>query len=143
MHLCGAQGVIITFSLPVRRRTPCLCPSWSPRLATVTVRGAPQWTWNRMRTLSEAPCVVELPAGHDPREGCAEMGLGPHANTLTNALDGTSSGARTSYRMYAHERGDTMRIRSLVPEMELSLGYVCAARVRVRRDDQSHGLRCA
>eukprot|EP00959_Pyramimonas_sp_CCMP1952_P022357 470729-Pyramimonas_sp.AAC.1 len=53
--------------------------------AMILLRGAPKWPAAAMQTLPLAPSV-ELLWGHDPRDGCAEMARGRHANLATGAF---------------------------------------------------------
>ena len=62
---------------------------------TILVRGVPNWPEAAMRTLPLAPSV-ELPWGHDPREGCAELARGRHANPATGAFGRAPMGPRSS-----------------------------------------------
>eukprot|EP00959_Pyramimonas_sp_CCMP1952_P207724 4344883-Pyramimonas_sp.AAC.1 len=48
-----------------------------------------------MRTLPLAPSV-EPPVGPRPREGCAELARGRHANPATGTFGGTPVGHRSS-----------------------------------------------
>ena len=64
----------------------------APYEATKRVRGVPKLGGAAMRTLPLAPSV-ELLWGHDPREGCAEMARGRHADPATGAFGGAPCGA--------------------------------------------------
>ena len=93
----------------------------APYWATKRVRGAPTWGGAVMRTLPLG-LSVELPTGPDPREGCAEMGRGRHADPATGAFGGAPYWATNRVRGAPKWGGAAMRALPLGPSVELPMG---------------------
>ena len=93
----------------------------APYGATKRVRGVPKWGGAAMRTLPLGPSA-ELLWGHDPREECAEMARGRHANSATGAFGGAPYGATILVRGVPKWGGAPMRTLPLGPSVELPMG---------------------
>ena len=87
-----------------RRERACRPPRSAPEAcggatfeATKRVRGATKWGWNCMRTLPLGH------VGHKTCEGCAEIEVELHADSLIGALGGAPYGATKRARVVSKQ----------------------------------------
>ena len=93
----------------------------APYGATILVRGMPRWCGPAYGSSYLSLRWSSL-WGHDPREGCAEMGRGRHANPATGAFGGAPYGATILVRGVPKWCGPRMRALLLKPSVELPMG---------------------